>query len=90
MHYSIFLSRQANKFLKDADKKLYDRITDLLHILIKNPLPTESYDIAPIKGLKKWYRIRLGKHRIVIQLIPSQKEINVLKIDKRGGVYKDL
>lgn len=90
MDYKIFLSRQANKYIKDADETLQFRVRELFEILVKNPLPLDKYDIASVKGVKKGYRIRLGKHRVIIQLFPSQKNINVLKIDKRGTAYKNI
>ncbi len=88
--YSIYLSNQAKKFLSTCDATVRKRIEELFEVLIENPLPLHDYDIVKVKGLKKGYRIRLGTIRIIIELNLGENEINVLKIDKRAKVYRDL
>ncbi len=88
--YSIYLSKQAKKFLSTCDEILRRRIEDLLEILVEDPLPIHDYDIAKVKGLKKGYRIRLGTLRVIIELNLAKSEILILKIDKRSRAYRDL
>ena len=88
--YSVFLSAQAQKFLGTCENRLKRQLDELFSVLTEDPLPIPRYDIAKIRGLKKGYRIRLGTIRVIIELNPRVSEVYILKIDKRGKVYRDL
>lgn len=87
---SIYLSRQAEKFLLSCNKDLKNKIQELFEVLINNPFPVDVYDLEKIKGMKKAYRIRLNKVRILIELHLYEEEIVILKIDKRSKVYRKI
>jgi mRNA interferase RelE/StbE len=90
MNFDIYLSNQVKKFLENCDSSLRHRLEELFKVLQENPLLSDIYDIGKVKGLKKSYRVRLGSYRVIIQLFPTNKEIYILKIDKRGSVYKNI
>ncbi|MDD5377087.1 MAG: hypothetical protein PHH16_03140 [Candidatus Gracilibacteria bacterium] len=48
---------------------------------------TSTYDISPLEGKKNIFRLKTSKYRIVFE---KGAEIKILKIDKRGDVYKGL
>ena len=50
-------------------------------------LPSEG-DIAPMRGRKGQYRVRIGSYRAVYYLYNDILTVQVIKVDNRGGVYK--
>ena len=44
--YSIFLSKQAKKFLSTCDDSLRRHLDELFGMLMEDPLPLHNYDIA--------------------------------------------
>ena len=90
MGLRIFLSRQADKFLSTQKKDIQERINVLLTKLTEDAFPTSDYDIKKLQGLKHTFRIRLGDIGLIYEFIKEDQEINILKIDFRGSVYKNL
>ncbi len=89
MHgYQVFLSRQAEKFITNLDKKLAKRIIQEIRDLQNYPFYTRRHDIARLKGRKNYFRIRIGNLRIVYKIFEKEKEIYVEKINHRGKIYK--
>ena len=69
---------------------LKSRIRSFLLKLCENPYPIKDYELKKLQGLINTYRIRIGDIRIVYEILKDDREINVLKIDLRGSVYKNL
>ena len=82
--YSTSLSKQAEKFIKKAEKELAKRLIQKIEKLETEPIPT---DAKTIEGSNKTFRIRLGKYRILYTINHNQKEILIAKIDNRENVY---
>jgi len=69
-----------NKFSK-YDRKLQEKIFNAIQKLPDGDVKRlTSKDIPPI------YRIRISKYRILFQM--NKEEIQILKIDSRGDIYK--
>ncbi len=87
--WKISLSREADKFLKRekiSDELLQTQIRKFINVLKG---ADENVNIRKLKG--KWegfYRIRIGKMRIILRVDFELKEIFVDRIDYRGSVYK--
>mgnify|MGYP001592504289 CR=1 FL=1 len=79
------LSNNAKRFLKNADKELYDRIISNIEELQKEPLPKDATTVKGLKG--KVYRIRVGSYRILYEIYREKSKLVVIKIDKRETVY---
>ena len=73
-------SKQAKKFLDGLDAKTQHR----LRIAIEK-IP--EGDIAPYENNKDYFRLRVGKYRILFKWL-SYEQILVAVIDSRGQVYK--
>jgi mRNA interferase RelE/StbE len=86
--YQIYLSRQAEKYIKELDKKQGKRIIQTITDLKNHPFYTIRHDTAKLKGRKDYYRIRVGALRIIYKIFEEEKEIYIEKIDTRGKVYK--
>jgi mRNA interferase RelE/StbE len=78
----IFYSRTSLKYLHGLDKKTAGKIIKAI-----DRLPSEG-DIKRLKGekLKHIYRLRIGRRRVLF--VWEKDVIKIVKIDKRGDVYR--
>jgi len=78
----IYYSRTSLKYLQKLEQSISQKIVESI-----DKLPDEG-DIAKLKGtkIKNLFRLRIGKHRMLF--IIEKENIKVVKIDKRGDVYK--
>ncbi len=83
---SVFLSRQAEKFLaKLRDATLYGRLRAAIDALAEDARPSGCVKLANTPDL---YRIRVGDYRIVYQLKDAALVVLVLSIGHRREVYR--
>jgi len=76
--------KKALKFLesnKDS-KRLFEKI----ELLGENPFPKDAKRVAGYK--EKIFRLRIGEYRAIYLVDYDSGIVRVLKIDKRGRVYK--
>jgi mRNA interferase RelE/StbE len=76
-----FSKKAANHYRKLPSN--YKTLVDLALSRLAEGLPV---DLKPISGEEKTYRIRVGKYRILFELIG--KTLLISKIGSRGDVYK--
>ena len=78
-------SKQARKFLKDAEKILAKRLVKKIEELKAKPF---LHDTKTVEGYKeKLFRVRVGDYRILYEVDHANKIIGIVKIDKRPKVY---
>lgn len=83
--YQIILKKNAQKYLKKADKRYKTRIIKLLFLLQKDP-----HISKPLLGiLKGYYSLRVWPYRIIYKIYHNKKTIVIIDIDHRQGVYKN-
>lgn len=85
MKYRLLLKREAAKYLASLDQPTRSRIKKALEGLTNNP---PEGDIAPMKGMEGWFRLRVGTYRLVFQVNEEERCINVAAIGPRGDIYK--
>jgi mRNA interferase RelE/StbE len=86
MPNSVFLSRQAEKFLSNLrDAALYGRLRNAIDILTENARPPGCVKLA---GEPDLYRIRVGDYRIVYQLRNQALTVLVVSIGHRKDMYR--
>ena len=86
MANSVFLSRQAEKFLSNLrDAALYARLRNGIDILTENARPPGCVKLA---GEPDLYRIRVGDYRIVYQLTNQALTVLVVSIGHRKDIYR--
>ncbi len=85
MMLDIKYSKQAVRFLKNADKILVKRLLDKINCLQKQPVLHDSKRIEPSQD--KLYRVRVGHYRILYDVNHNRNIIGIVKIDKRSRVY---
>ncbi|MBD5166633.1 MAG: type II toxin-antitoxin system RelE/ParE family toxin [Helicobacter sp.] len=84
--YKIQTSKIVDNFLaKHSD--IRQRVLDKLEILAQNPYKN-TLDIQKLQGRDNRYRLRVGKYRILYEIIENQILIYAYDADSRGGIYK--
>jgi mRNA interferase RelE/StbE len=86
--YRVLILRRAARFLGEVEEKLRKKIIRELKDLEKFPFFTEPHDIAKLKGKEDYYRIRVGKVRIIFKVDEKQRTIYIEKIGYRSRAYE--
>lgn len=85
--YKVILHPRIYKFLKRLPRERAVFIQRQLEKLATNPFKT-ALDIKRMKTTKRSWRLRIGKIRIVYEILKRKKIIWVAKIKFRGDIYK--
>lgn len=92
----LLLSKASLKFLEKLSpketEKLKDRLAHLLQsIETEGIIPFNELDIKSLKGdWKGFFRMRVGKVRVIFTIDLEADELQVYDIDFRGNIYKSL
>jgi len=82
--YTIFLSRQAEKFYKKLKKNVRVRVVEALTTLESQP-----YAGKRLHGeLRQNYSMRVGKIRVIYTISEKAKTIYVVAIGPRKTIYQ--
>lgn len=84
--YKIQTSKIVDNFLAKHND-IRQRVLDKLEILAQNPYKN-TLDIQKLQGRDNRYRLRVGKYRILYEIIENQILIYAYDADSRGGIYK--
>ena len=87
MKFKIFIKKSAKSELVLLDRKIQSKIASIIDSLKDNPIPDKC---KKLKGKENIYRIRYRNYRIIYSLDKQELIIEILKIGKRGAVYKGL
>jgi mRNA interferase RelE/StbE len=91
---AIKFRKQAIKFIEKADPETVSRIQDRLNQLRlfveeQSIIPFTELDIKQMKGdWDGFYRLRLGKVRLIFTVDITSNNIEVYAIGNRGDIYK--
>ena len=88
MSFEILIKKSVKKFIFSLDQKIRNKIINLIEILASNPLPFRYFDLVKLKGYRNFYRIRIGKIRIIYEVDFDKRRIIVWGIKYRGKAYK--
>ena len=83
MTYELVLDLKVLEFLKDLPKDLRKRIFEKMAAAKENP----RHFFERLEG-RKDYRLRVGDYRVIADIDPSLRRIEVTFIDHRKRVYK--
>ena len=75
--YSKTFEKKFSKYDKKLQEKIFNAIQNLPDGDVKR---LTGNDIPPV------YRIRISKYRILFHM--NEEEIQILKVDSRGDIYK--
>ena len=88
MTYRIEFREKAKRQLKDlskVDRYALGRIKTRIDALANNPRPP---DVKKLSGTESLYRIRVGDYRIIYEIQDRVLVVLVVKIGRRGDVYR--
>ena len=86
MVYRLETSKAVDKFL-DKHSDIRRKVLEKLEILAQNPYDN-ALDIAKLQSYENHYRLRIGKYRLLYEIIDEQILIYAYDIDSRGDIYK--
>ncbi|HLP91088.1 MAG TPA: type II toxin-antitoxin system RelE/ParE family toxin [Nostocaceae cyanobacterium] len=91
---AIKFRKNAIKFLEKANiedvEKIREKLAQLLtYVEVQGIIPFTELDIKKMKGdWEGYYRLRIGKIRIIFTISLEDAEIGIYTIGARGDVYK--
>ena len=85
--YRITYTTDVEKFIKkNKGLKFFKAFKELSK---NSNLRVSSFDIVAMQGYKNVYRLRIGQYRAVFSVEKEIKVLKVVKIESRGGIYKN-
>ena len=83
--FAVYLSSNAERFLKRSPKDLRERIFQKIKNLSEDQFPSDS---KRVRGRdEKIFRIRVGDYRVQYVVFYDKKEVLISDIDKRERAY---
>lgn len=86
MVWHVKVTRRALKGVDRLPTKRQKQARKIIAGLAKNPKPRGH---GPVKGKDGYFRIWLGRYRIVYAINEDEHKVNVVRVDPRGDVYKN-
>lgn len=84
--FKVFLTKRVDKEINKLSSR--DIKYTLNKIATLNyPFPT-NLDIKALVGVKGFYRIRIGKVRVIFEVDQEKREIWIRKVDYRSRIYR--
>lgn len=85
--YKLTITNKAYKQLKKLPHVFQEKVIDRVHKL-DFPFP-KNLDIKSMTNTAGFYRLRVGKIRILFELDVELKKIVIRQVGYRGDVYKN-
>ena len=82
--YSITITKQARKQLRDIPRKDRLRISGVIELLGDNPIPPKALKLTNRDG----YRLRVGDYRIIYIFNSNRLIILIINIAHRSAAYQ--
>jgi mRNA-degrading endonuclease RelE of RelBE toxin-antitoxin system len=80
---------KIEKFLRSLRKVEQKAMLMLMEQIIKNHILVPG--IQPLKGMKNWFRVRMGRYRIIFSIDPTTKKATIERVTSRNEkTYKNL
>ena len=84
-NFEVRVSKSAEKELKKLDKGAVLKIVAALKSFEYDPFP---YGCRKLGGHENIYRHRIGKYRLIYEIIENKLIVKVIKIGHRKDVYR--
>ncbi|PIP63340.1 type II toxin-antitoxin system mRNA interferase toxin, RelE/StbE family [Candidatus Roizmanbacteria bacterium CG_4_9_14_3_um_filter_33_18] len=86
--HKIILTKNAKKELTHLVKKEITIVLNKIYLL-DSPFP-QNLNIKKLTGSKYFFRLRVGKIRVIFELDNNKKEIWIRKIGYRKDIYRSF
>lgn len=86
--YHVSVAKKAQKFLDNLNSKERSRVIVHLKGLADYPFFDNSLDIIKLRGEENFYRIRIGKIRVIFEVEKQSASILMRKISYRESAYE--
>ena len=86
--YDILIHKKAVRSLTNVPGGVLKKFALILEILKINPVPWKEFDVKKIRDSEDMYRIRIGNYRIIYIFEKENKNIHILKFNRREKIYK--
>ncbi len=83
--YSVVVARRAIRSIARLPRKDQQRVRAALDLLADEPRPSGCVALA---GEESVYRVRVGDHRILYEVIDASLVIQVIRVGHRRDVYR--
>ncbi|MBE9171485.1 type II toxin-antitoxin system RelE/ParE family toxin [Pleurocapsales cyanobacterium LEGE 06147] len=91
---AVKFRKQAIKFLEKSNPQEIENIRSSIQLITlaveeQGIIPFTELDIKKMKGdWKGYYRLRIGKNRVIFTIDFNSKDIIIYAIGARGDIYK--
>jgi mRNA interferase RelE/StbE len=86
--FAVNIKRKALRNLEKLDKKQKQRVTTIILIMKKDPIPFRKADVCKLRSIENTYRIRIGDLRIVYQVSWNERTALIHYVGARERAYK--
>ena len=86
--FNIKIKRRALRRLAKLDEMRRRRIRRIVLVLKNDPIPFRRVDVCKLKGYDNTYRIRVGKLRIVYEVLWADRTIIIHYVGSRKRAYQ--
>lgn len=87
MAYTIELRTAAQRTLRALEPKIRARIMEAIRGLAETPRPPGTMRLA---GYDHWYRLRVGRYRVIYEVMDRIRVVTVIDVEHRLDVYQRL
>jgi len=87
--YKIFFEEKAKKELSRVDKPFQKLIAEKIKQLSEN-FDLMANNMIPLKGKYDYYRLRVGKYRVIFHKDDEQIIITIVRVGHRKNIYEKL
>lgn len=84
--YKVYFTKKSEKELSRLSSPDIKRVLIKLAFL-SSPFST-NLDIKKLVNVPRFFRLRIGKARIIFEIVEDKKEVWIRKIGYRGGIYR--
>ena len=87
--YRIKYHKQVVKFLQSTQKNVAKKIIESFNLLKQDPYENiKKLDIKKLESYENFYRLRVGKFRVIFLIDNDEILIEVIQAKSRGDIYK--
>ena len=84
MNYKVIVRPKAKKALLKIPKREQQRIQVAIELLATNPYPPAALKLV---NRPEW-RVRIGKYRIIYEVIDSELIVLIIDLGHRSNIYE--